>query len=300
MRRYAYLTFDVFTRVRFGGNPLAVVLDAQGLSSEEMQTLAREFNYSETVFLLPPQDPRHLRRARIFTPGQELPFAGHPTVGAALALAEEGEIDLAGGRATVVLEEGVGPVPVAVDRTAEGELRAELTAAQPPRRLDGAAPAAALARMASLSLEDLAPGAEPEIWSCGTPFTFLEVRDRAALARARLDTGAWRAEVAGGASDALFLFAREAEAPGYDLRARMFAPGFGVPEDPATGSAAAAITGPWGRGRADGEHRFAIEQGYEMGRPCQLHATAIVRGGATVEARVAGHAVRFATGHLRV
>ncbi len=154
--------------------------------------------------------------------------------------------------------------------------------------------------MAALSAADLAPGRQPEIWSSGFPFTFVEVRERASLARASLDARAWREGVAGSAAEAVFFWAREAEEPGHDLRARMFAPSFAVPEDPATGSAAAAFAGLLGRGLADGEHHWVVEQGYEMGRPSQLEVTAVVRAGLTVEARVAGHAVRFATGRLVV
>jgi len=301
MRRYAFITLDVFTRERFGGNPLAVLPDATDLTPDQMQAITREFDYSETVFLFPADDPRHLRRARIFTPAREIPFAGHPTIGgAAIALAQEGAVDLGGGRAEIVLEEGVGPVRVALDAAAEAPLRAELTAAVAPERQSGAAPREALARMASLDPGDLAADREPEVWSCGFPFTFVEVRDRAALAKARLDTAAWRAGVADGPAAAVLFFARGAESPGHDLRARMFAPGLSVPEDPATGSAAAAFAGLLGRGLPDGEHRWAVEQGYEMGRPSQLYVTAVVRDGETVEARVAGHAVRFATGHLHL
>ena len=300
MRRFAYFTLDVFTRSRFGGNPLAVIPDALGLSSEEMQAITREFDYSESVFLLPPDDPRHTRRVRIFTPARESPFAGHPTIGAAIALAQEGIADLAGGPSAVVLEEGVGPVRVALEVSLDGFVRAELTAAQAPRPMAGAASAAALAGMASLTPGDLAAGREPEIWTCGLPFNFVEVRDRGALARARLDETAWRSGVEGSAAEAAFFFARAAEEPGHDLRARMFAPSFGVPEDPATGSAAAALAGLLGRGLPDGEHRWIVEQGYEMGRPSQLEITAVVRDRATVEARVAGHAVRFATGFLHL
>jgi len=299
MRRYAFITLDVFTRERFGGNPLAVLPDATGLTDDEMQAVTREFDYSETVFLLPPDDARHTRRARIFTPAREIPFAGHPTIGAAIALAQEGAVRLSDGRGELVLEEGVGPVRVTFEEIGDS-LRAELTAAVAPEPLPGAAPVEALARMASLAPDDFAPGQEPEIWSCGFPFTIVEVRDRTVLARASLDEGAWRDEVAASAATAVLYFAREAETPGHDLRGRMFAPGFSVPEDPATGSAAAALAGRLGRGLPDGEHRWALEQGYEMGRPSQLYITAQVAGGAAAEARVAGHAVRFATGHLHL
>lgn len=299
MRRYAFITLDVFTERRFGGNPLAVLPDAVGLTDDEMQAITREFDFSETVFLLPPDDARHTRRARIFTPAREIPFAGHPTIGAAVALAQEGAVELAGGRGELVLEEGVGPVRVTLAESGRS-LRAELTAAVAPERLSGAASAEALARMASLSPSDFADGTAPEVWSCGFPYAIVELRDRDALGRARLDPVAWRDLVAASPANAVLYFARDAAEPGHDLRARMFAPGFSVPEDPATGSAAVALAGRLGRGLADGEHRWTVEQGYEMGRPSQLYVTARVRDGATVEARVAGHAVRFATGHLHL
>ncbi len=299
MLDYHFITTDVFTTNRHGGNQLAVLTDARGLSAEEMLAITREFGYSESVFVLPPEAADHTSRLRIFTPGGELPFAGHPTVGAAITLAEEGIISLdEAGEARIVLEEGVGPVHVRLSRVNE-RLYAELTAAAPPEHVAGAASRESLASAFSIAPTDLHPRREPAIYSCGVPFTFLPVRDRAVLAKVRLDREAFDSKIVQTAGPNVFVFADDPEDPANDIRARMFAPALGVDEDPATGAACAALTGYLGTDTEDGEHRWTIEQGYEMGRPSLIQITAIVQGGRTVEARVGGHAVRFAEGRIR-
>jgi trans-2,3-dihydro-3-hydroxyanthranilate isomerase len=297
---YRFITTDVFTSVRFGGNPLAVVTDARGLDSDMMLTITREFGYSETVFVLPPDDDAHLAKLRIFTPGGELPFAGHPTVGTAIVLVETGvaELDARGG-AEIVLEEGVGPIRVRLSRR-DGRLFAELTAAVAPTVVTGVASRETIARALSLDPADLDPSREPAIVSCGVPFTFALVRDRSALARVRLDREVFAREIASTAGPQLFVFAADPEDAEHDLRARMFAPALGVDEDPATGSACAALNGYLAAGLDDGEHRWIVEQGYEMGRPSQIHLTAVVRNGVVVEARVGGHAVKVIEGTMFV
>jgi trans-2,3-dihydro-3-hydroxyanthranilate isomerase len=297
---FDFVTTDVFTTSRFGGNQLAVLTDARGLSSNQMQSITREFGYSETSFVLPPDKASNTARLRIFTPGRELPFAGHPTVGTAIVLAEAGIVALdEEGRADIVFEEGVGPIRVRLSRR-DGLAFAELTAAVAPERLDGAASRDALARALSLELRDLDPDREPAVFSCGVPFTFVPVRDRSVLARIRLDRGVFEAEIAPTAGPQVFVLADDPEDPAHDIRARMFAPTLGVDEDPATGAACAALNGWLGSRLGDGEHHWIVEQGYEMGRPSQIHITAIVRQGVVSEARVAGHAVRFARGALAV
>lgn len=294
--RYRFATADVFTDRRFGGNPLAVLLDARGLSDGQMVAVTREFNLSETVFVLPPEDPRHTRKLRIFTPGRELPFAGHPTVGTAYLLGALGEIPLAGEETSIVFEEGVGPVAVRLLAPGGVPASAELTAARPPEFSPAHADRAALARALSLAPGDLGDWAEPAIVSCGTPFLYVPLRDRAALARARVRLDLWEA-VASPVAE-IYLVTRDPELPGSHLRARMLAPGL---EDPATGAAVTALGGYLGvRERADGTFRWVVEQGFEMGRPSLLHLTVERRGGQIAEIRVGGAAVAVTEGTIEV
>ncbi|HEX4934067.1 MAG TPA: PhzF family phenazine biosynthesis protein, partial [Gemmatimonadaceae bacterium] len=244
LRSYAFHTTDVFTSTRFGGNPLAVLPDARGLSTGEMHAITREFNYSESTFVLPPDDPSHTRRVRIFTPEGEVPFAGHPTVGTALVLAQLGEIPLAGEATRIVFEEGVGPVAVSI--RAEGGVAtfAELSVAKLPEVLPPAPSVETLAEMLSLGPDDVLGGAfHPQAVSCGLPFTFVPLRDRQAVRRARLRLDLWEAALGQSAAHMVMVFALDAEDRAHQVRARMFAPGASVPEDPATGSACAALGG---------------------------------------------------------
>jgi trans-2,3-dihydro-3-hydroxyanthranilate isomerase len=292
--RYRFVTCDVFTDRRFGGNQLAVLPEAEGLSPAQMQSIAAEFNYSETTFVLPPTEPAHLARVWIFTPKAEIPFAGHPTVGTALALAWLGHAPAEG---EIVLEEGAGPVPVRI--TADGQggaVAAEFAAPVAPSH-GPATPAEPIAAALGLSTADLVTdGGLPCVASCGTPFLVVELASRGALARARLDAAAGLPDGGNG----VFLFIREAGDASADFRARMFAPKHGIPEDPATGSAAAAFAGFLG-GRpelADGWRRWRIAQGLEMGRPSLIEASAHRRGGRVVEVRVGGKAVPVAEGTI--
>ena len=235
----SFVTLDVFTDVRFGGNPLAVVFDAAGLSGEVMQAVAREFNLSETVFVLPPDDPRHHARLRIFTPGRELPFAGHPTVGAALTLDREpelwrawahdgGRIPSAPGERRFVLEEGVGPVEVRL-RGAGDAATASLTV--PGTVLQGPPPPPAerLAAILGLRPEEISSeGFEPVCASAGVPFVLVPVRDLAALERVRVNAAAWEKELGGAWATELYLFVDGEQAPGVEAPGRE-APGVETP-----------------------------------------------------------------------
>lgn len=303
MPSFRFVTVDVFTRERFGGNQLAVFPDARGLDPALMQRIAREFNFSETTFVLPPSDPKHTRRVRIFTPGAELPFAGHPTVGTAFVLATLGEIALSDPETRIVLEEGVGPVPVTI-RSDDGVPGfAQLTAARlpefgpaPPRTSD-------LARALGLETGDLVEGTfSPETASCGVPFLFVPVKDRATLGRARVRLDEFERVLSGYSTQKVFVFCNDPERSGSHFRARMFAPGIGVAEDPATGSAAAAFAGYLAKRDAtrDGTLRWIIEQGFEMGRPSILEAEADVRAGAVTGVRVGGHSVLVSRGEFTV
>lgn len=302
-RTYAYHTADVFTSTRFGGNQLAVIPDARGLSTEEMHAITREFNYSESTFVLPPDDARHTRRVRIFTPGGEVPFAGHPTVGTAFVLASLGDVAITGAETKVTFEEGVGPVPVTI-RAADGlPTYCELSVARLPELAPPSPPAEVLAPMLSLGVDDLVGGVfHPQAVSCGLPFTFVPVRTRDAVRRARLKLDLWESALAGTAAHMVMVFALDAEDPAHQVRARMFAPGESVPEDPATGSACAALGGYLGMRDAttDGTMRWTVEQGYEMGRPSLLHVSCDKAAGAITGIRVGGASVLVCSGTIRL
>jgi trans-2,3-dihydro-3-hydroxyanthranilate isomerase len=297
MTPYRYHTCDVFTDRVFCGNPLAVLPDARGLAEAQMLAVAREFNYSETTFVLPPDDPRHAARVRIFTPGGELPFAGHPTIGTAFVLATLGAIGADASH--VVFEEGVGPVPVAIFRDDRGRVtHCRLTAARLPEPGSPPPAAAALARMLSLAGSEVRSGAA--CWSCGVPFLVVPVASVDALARCRLDLPVWRELLAGYDTQKVYPVARTGDLA---WRVRMFAPGLGVAEDPATGSAAASFAG-WvaaqEREPRDGTLAVTLEQGIEMGRPSTLHLELDRVGGALTAVRVGGAAVMVAEGTLRL
>jgi trans-2,3-dihydro-3-hydroxyanthranilate isomerase len=302
--RYHYLTADVFTDHPFGGNQLAVFPDARGLSSEQMLALAREFNYSETTFCLPPDDPRHTRRVRIFTPGGEVPFAGHPTVGTAFVLATTREIKLDGDETRIVLEEGVGPVPVTILAENDNPHFTRLSAAKMPEVGPPPPSRAVLAAALNLQEHDLLDGTwAPQAVSCGLPFLFVPLHDRDAVRRARPKLDLFEPALADYWTNMVFVFARDAERPGSDVRARMFAPAINVPEDPATGSACAALGGYLADRETDfaeGTRRWVVEQGFEMGRPSIIEVEVDRAGGRTTAVRVGGRSVMMCEGSIEV
>lgn len=265
-----FATVDVFTAVRFGGNPLAVVLEADGLTTAEMQAVAREFGYSETSFVLRPADPSHDARVRIFTPTVEVPFAGHPNVGTAFVLAGEARWARA---ETLTFEEEAGLVRVAILREGGAATGARLTAPRPLAQGRAFDPAA-VAACASLAAGDIATGTHaPRVATVGLPFVVAEVAARAALARARPDRAAFARHLPmGGEADAIYLWCRETEARdgGADLTARMFAPWDGVEEDPATGSATAAACALIAATEKTPVRAFRVAQGVDMGRPSRM------------------------------
>lgn len=298
---YRFYTADVFTDRPFGGNPLAVIPDARGLTGEQMQRVAREFNLSETTFVLPPERPEHTRQVRILTPSKELPFAGHPTVGTAFVLAASGELALEGEQTRIVFEEGVGPVPVTLHAKGGKPIGAELTTAQLPDFGPPPPATAALASVLGLEPDDvLQSELTPEAVSCGVPFLLLPLRNRAALARARLDYARWEHHLARFWADQVYLFTRDTGTPGVDIQARMFAPGMGISEDPATGAAAAALAGYLGKRVAHhaGVHAWRIAQGVEMGRPSTLDISVDTQDSAVRAVRVGGASVLITEGTL--
>lgn len=300
MPRYEFVTVDVFTDRRFGGNPLAVFPDARGLSDEQMQALAMEFNLSETTFVLPPENSQHHARVRIFTPRTELPFAGHPNVGTGYVLAT-GD---ANPPEHYVFEELAGLVRVHVQRDASGTVNSVRIAAPRALSIDVGIPEAIVAACAGLTTEDVATHAHaPLVASVGTPFVIAEVSSVAALSRASPDIGAFRAaaerfpEVATRFS--LLLYARR-DGDATRLAARMFAPLGGVLEDPATGSANAALAALL-TSLAPGENAdlsYEILQGVEMGRPSQIIASARKTAEGPVLATIEGSCVPMLRGSV--
>ncbi|MBY5395088.1 PhzF family phenazine biosynthesis protein [Rhizobium leguminosarum] len=298
----SYSVYDVFTDRKLAGNPLAVIFDGDDLSDEAMQAITREINLSETVFVQPSTNPAYAARLRIFTPGRELPFAGHPTVGTAVALAER-----AHGAATrdlvSVLEENVGPVRCAV-RLREGE--ASFAEFDLPRKSQPATmPLDKLGIADALSLKVTEIGFEnhvPSVWSAGVPFLLIPVHDVGAAQRLEFDPQLWEKIVpfVDGALASAYVYCRGGVNHVAKFHARMFASGMGIVEDPATGSAAAALSGAihhFDR-LTDGHHPIMIEQGVEMGRPSFIHLHIDVDGGTISNARIGGQAVRLASGTL--
>ncbi|MCP5419863.1 MAG: PhzF family phenazine biosynthesis protein [Gammaproteobacteria bacterium] len=301
--RYRFYTADVFTDQVFGGNPLAVFPDARGLSGHDMQRIAREFNLSETVFVLPAEQAAHTRRLRIFTPAAELPFAGHPTVGCAHVLATIGEIPLTGEETRIVFEEEVGPVAVTIQGRRNQPETARLTVAKLPEFGPQPPPVADLAQLLTLETADVAHADwTPQAVSCGVPFLCIPIRNRDALARSRLRLDLWQNLLSTFWAPSVYLFTPETEQPGSDWRTRMYAPAMGVPEDPATGAAAVAFAGYLATRDAtrDGPLRWTIEQGFEMGRPSILIAEADKIDGAVTAVRVGGSAVLVTDGWMDV
>lgn len=294
MRRYPFLQLDVFTDHPFGGNQLAVFLDADGLSEPEMQALAREMNFSESTFVLPASQPRSLRRVRIFTPAAELPFAGHPVVGTTFALAYSNVIR-AGDTSPVYLDLRVGTLPV--DVLFDEQALSFVWMHQPiPQFNPFQGDRAELAAAVGLAEAEIAENLPIEHGSAGMPYLYVPLRSLNALARAR--PGPELPALLGVPEPhiGIYLFTLETGVEGVGARTRMFAPSLGVTEDAATGSAA----GPFGvyllrHGTlaldADGDARVRIEQGVEMGRPSRIEVAIGGAGGAVRDVRVGGEAV---------
>lgn len=303
MARFRYLTADVFTDVPFSGNQLAVFPDARGIPEQRLLDVTREFNYSEVTFVYPADDPAHTRRVRIFTPGAEVPFAGHPTVGTAHVLAAIGEIQLDGDLTRIVFEEGVGPVPVAIRSRQGVPVSAQLSVAMLPEIGPLAVSRDAIAATLGLDPSDLlGDDWSPQALSCGLPFLFVPVRNLAAVAKARVRMDAWDATLKGTWASEVFVFAPGGERPGTAFHARMFAPGLNVPEDPATGSANAALAGYLAARdpRRDGLLTWRVEQGFQMGRPSIIDVEADVANGQVSAVRVGGASVLVAEGTMAI
>lgn len=292
-RRYRFVQVDVFTRVAFGGNQLAVFTDADGLSDEEMQAITREMNYAESTFVLPPDDPTAEARVRIFTPGLELPFAGHPVVGTGYVLGlERGKRELA-------LQVRIGTLGVETD-PGDGRVgTARMEQPLPTFRPVGDEPAA-LAALVGLGPDDLATNLPAEFGSAGVEFLYLPLRSLDAVRRARVEAGPLQRFFAESDHPAIYLFTTETESPAAASHARMLylLLGSEVREDPATGGA----SGPFGaylvRHGVYPPGTLLLEQGYEMGRPSQIEVDIQAHGGEISRVRVGGGVVRVAEGEL--
>jgi trans-2,3-dihydro-3-hydroxyanthranilate isomerase len=297
-----YLVLDVFAGRALEGNPLAVVLDAEGLDTARMQAITREFNLSETVFVLPPENPAHAARIRIFCPEYEMPFAGHPTVGTAVALA--GERGHADGE-LLVLEENIGPVRCIV-RRGEGASYAEFDVPRIAEAIPFSPDREKLAAALGLAPDEIGfPGHTTGAWSAGVPYVTVPVRDLAAMARIRFDTHLWQDFAPAKASDAVasaYAYCRETVLPGSAFHARMFVAATPSYEDPATGSAAAAFVGAViaNERPTDGPLEVCIEQGIEMGRPSRIRLEIDVVAGVAAKARIGGDAVVVGRGEIYV
>ena len=293
MPSHGFVTVDVFTDRRFGGNPLAVFPDARGLSDADMQALAREFNLSETTFVLPPDDPAHTAKVRIFTPAHELGFAGHPNVGTGFVLAQQGR-DRDG---VLLFEEAAGLVEVRIERGGDGAISGATIAAPQPLRLGATLDVEGVASCVGVDAADLAGAAHaPVMASVGLPFLLVELSE-AALPRAMPDTAAFGRLVRENPTLAgrlnILIYARAPDG----IRARMFAPLEGVPEDPATGSAAAAL-GALLLSHDDAPSlSLDIVQGVEMGRPSLLRVGAR-RDADGIRASVGGGCVPMLRGEV--
>jgi len=295
-----YMTVDVFTDRAFGGNPLAVILDAGGLSTAQMQAIASEFNYSETTFVLPPSDAANDAQVRIFTVNREIPFAGHPNVGTAFVLATQAKKP----PARLRFEEKAGLVPVEILMEGSGAVGAELTAPQPLEKLTQVS-AAQVAACLSLTAADIKSDRHPpQIVSVGLPFLVVEVASREALRQAKPDAAAFAKTFPCDGSDAVYFYTSDVPpAEACDLQARMFHPGSsGLSEDPATGSATAAAAALLAdlANQREGELQLRIGQGVDMGRPSLLLTRVVKQGGAVVSAHVGGRCVQMMEGTFRL
>jgi trans-2,3-dihydro-3-hydroxyanthranilate isomerase len=294
-----YVTIDVFTDRTFGGNPLAVVLDAEGLTSSQMQSIATEFNYSETTFVLPPRDARHTAQVRIFTPRVEVPFAGHPNIGTAVVLAQDLEAQ-AQAQSGFVFEEAAGLVSIELLREGGTVVGAELTV---PEALSIRASVSVDDAAACLSLDSSEIGTAvhaPQVVSVGLPFLVAEVISRDALRRAKPDLRTHERVLPPIGTDSIFAYVRGSAAGA--LHARCFMPLDGSVEDPATGSATAATIALLATldPERSGERRWRVEQGVDMGRPSLLLGRTQKRDGRVAAVHVAGQAVPVMQGSLHI
>lgn len=287
-----YLLLDVFTKERLKGNPLAVVTKADGLLDDEMQAIAREFNLSETVFILKPKAERNTASIRIFTPTTELPFAGHPTVGASVVLGLQNKVS------AVRLEEKVGLITALFEKNDKRSGEARFALPRLPERLASLPDKLGLAQALGIEVEDIGCDVfQPAVFSAGVTFHLVPVRNADVLARVRVNTGLWD-KVFSHDHNSAYVFTRTPDEADNDLAARMFA--MDVGEDPGTGSAAAALIGMLAEHSdlSNGQTDLVLRQGHEMGRPCRIHLQLRTENGVLTHGGIGGDAVIVGEGVL--
>lgn len=299
MKKFKYYICDVFTDQRFGGNQLAVLPDARGLNSAQMQQIAREFNFSESTFVLPPEKG-HTRKVQIFTPSREVPFAGHPNIGTAFVLATCSELEEFDNSTGLVFEEKAGLVGISIRRCDEGKVSCELKAPQ-SLSLGEVLPVGIVADAVSLSESDINTDTHPPMLaSVGLPFVMVELRDRSVLEKASINADGFEQIAALGVMPDIHLYVQSHDE--FDIRARMFAPHDGVPEDPATGSANCALAGLLGHFHPSdtGMFDWQIAQGVEMSRPSLLKARVEKLNGKVLSTWIGGNSVLVSEGYIYV
>ena len=297
MMEFQYYICDVFTDKRFGGNQLAVITDASGLTDLQMQQIAREFNFSESTFVFPPEEG-NTRKVQIFTPSTEVPFAGHPNIGTAFVLASIGELGVSDETTGIVFEEKAGLVPITLNRLQDDSIWCELEAPQ-EISLGPTVPVETVASALSLTTSDLIINNHPpQVASVGLPFLIAELRDTSSLERARINMEGFEKIAEQGITPDIHVYTKSSDA--FDLRARMFAPFDGVPEDPATGSANCALAGllSYISELKSGKFEWQIGQGIEMGRPSLLKARAEKKDGVVTSTWIGGGCVMSSKGVL--
>ena len=302
--KLAFHTLDVFTTAKFGGNPLAVVLGADRLSTEQMQNICREFNLSETTFVIAPEDSAHTAKVRIFFPGGEMPFAGHPTLGTAALLAALKQKPGCNFETKITLELKAGLTSVTITRIAD-RVHGVFTAPVIPFHAPVSLPSVGdTARALNLDASEIGfDGHGLASLEGGPRFFYVPVKTRAALEKARVLEPYWSALIKPmNGVDSSYIYTRGGDALNTSFRARMYAPTGGIPEDPATGSATAllAVQLLSAEKLQDGTHRWQLEQGYEMGRPSDLRLEADVNGGTLSAVRVGGSVVRMMSGEIEL
>jgi trans-2,3-dihydro-3-hydroxyanthranilate isomerase len=297
--KYNYYTCDVFTDQRFGGNQLAVLADASGLNDKQMQQIAREFNFSESTFVLP-ADEGSTRKVQIFTPTREVPFAGHPNIGTAFVLATAGEFGEISESTEVVFEEKAGLVRISIRKSDQGAISCELKAPQ-VFSLGKELPAEMVAEALCLSASEIVTDIHsPIVASVGLPFLMVELRDRSVLQKAGINPIGFERIADQGVMPDIHLYVRSDDE--FDIRARMFAPLDGVPEDPATGSANCALAGLLAHYHesTSGHFEWRIAQGVEMGRPSLLQARAEKTADKVLSTWIGGSCVLVSEGHIYI
>ena len=298
-KKRAYAVYDVFTDAAYAGNPLAVVFDTAGLDTDAMQKVAAEFNLSETVFVLPARKEHSTARLRIFMPRGELPFAGHPTVGGTVAICERMK---ANGPLDLVLEEEVGHLKCRYEPGSVGYAQFDLPVL--PKREEPMMSVDAAAAALGIEVSDI--GFDTHVltqWNVGKAYLCVPVKDVNVLERLAFDETLWLSNFPGVdplVVDCPYIYCRKMEQDKSCIQARMFAPHHGIPEDPATGSAAASLCGALKMfvNLTDGSAKYVIEQGVEMGRPSRIGVEILCQNGAITNAKIGGHAVKVAEGFL--